>query len=144
MANIDPVSKKQKPAKKKDKQKNLRKRFKKFLKRSLKGAKKGMKSASTVAQQVGKKASKVHKYSEPIEAVLVILAFKTLSISLFNMFSNCLKKRKMPQIKHLCKQFKKAFSCVGLPGLALFFSMYIASIKMPTAVQPIKVSFICF
>lgn len=58
------------------------------------------------------------------------------------MASNCLKKRKMPRVKHLYKQLKIALSCVGLPGLALFASMYVASLKLPSAVQPIKIGFI--
>ena len=133
---------KTKQTKKKDKQKKWKKRFKKFLKRSLKGAKKGMKSASTVASHVVKKASKVQKYNDPIEGVLMLL-YKTLSTSLFKMVSNCLKKRKMPRVKHLFKQLRIGISCVGLPTLFLFIAMYIASLRMPAAVQPIKIGFIC-
>ena len=101
-----------------------------------------MKSASTVASQVVKKASKVQKYNDPIEGVLMVL-YKTVSASLFKMVSNCYKKRKMPRVKHLYKQLKIGLSCVGLPTLLLFVAMYIASRRMPYAVQPIKVGFIC-
>ena len=101
-----------------------------------------MKSASTVASHVVKKASKVPQYNDPIEGVLMLL-YKTLSTSLFKMVSNCLKKRKMPRVKHLFKQLRIGLSCVGLPTLVLFIAMYIASLRMPVAVQPIKVGFIC-
>ena len=101
-----------------------------------------MKSASNVTSQVVKKASKVQKYNDPYECVLMLL-YKTVSVSLFKMVSNCYKKRKMPRVKHLYKQLKIGLSGVGLPSLLLFAAIYIASCRMPTAVQPIKVGFIC-
>ena len=101
-----------------------------------------MKSASTVASQVVKKASKVEKYNDPIEGVLMLL-YKTFSVSLFKMVSNCLKKRKMPRVKHLLKQLRIGLECVGLPTMVLFIAIYIASHRMPAAVQPIKIGFIC-
>ena len=92
-----------------------------------------MKSANTVASHVVGKATKVAKYSDPTEAFLVLL-YKTVATSLFSIVRNCLKKHKMPRIKHLFKQLKLGFSKVGLPNLLLFAVMYLASLKMPTAV----------
>jgi len=93
-----------------------------------------------MASKVIKRVANFH--SEPLGA-FHLLASKLLSLVMVGTLKICLKKGKLPKIKYIRKTCVKGIADIGLPMVGLLVVTHLASQYIsPTAVQPIKISFV--